>query len=82
MDDMVILEIWCASIIAGMVLTMLMPKIFADSPVDEVRQGKAACVPSEEILHLEELQEHRASMVLVQEEACSSELMPRAGLYL
>ncbi len=68
MAESAIVVIWFASIIAGMVLTMLMPKIFAESPANEVRQGEAAHAPSLEMLHVKVLQERKASMVLVEEE--------------
>ena len=68
MDDLAILVIWFASVIGGMVLTMLFPKIFAESPTVEVRQHEAARAPSHEILHGDGFQGRRTSMVVVQEE--------------
>ena len=43
---MVDLAIWFASIIAGMVLTMMMPKVLAESPAHEALQNNAADAPS------------------------------------
>lgn len=53
MGDMVILVIWFASIIAGMILTLLMPVIFVDSYVKEATQDERAHVASREVLHAE-----------------------------
>ena len=53
MGDMVILVIWFASIIAGMILTLLMPIMFADSYAKETTQDERTHVTSREILHVE-----------------------------
>jgi hypothetical protein len=53
MSDMAILAVWFASIIAGMMLTLLMPVMFADSHVKEAPQDECAHVTSQEILHVE-----------------------------
>jgi hypothetical protein len=42
MGDMAILVIWFASIVAGMILTLLMPVMFADSRVKEATQDERA----------------------------------------
>lgn len=48
MSDMAILAIWFASIIAGMILTLLMPVMFADSYAMEATQDERAHVPSQD----------------------------------
>lgn len=53
MGDMVILVIWFASIIAGMILTLLMPIMFVDSYAKETTQDERVQVTSREILHVE-----------------------------
>ena len=53
MGDTVILVIWFASIIAGMILTLLKPVMFADSYAKEATQDERAHVTSREILHVE-----------------------------
>lgn len=53
MTEMAIVIVWCGAIIAGMILTLLMPVMFADSPAKHVAQDESACVTSQDILHLE-----------------------------
>lgn len=53
MAEMAILLVWCWSIIAGMILTLLMPVMFADSPAKNAAQDEPACVTSQDILRVE-----------------------------
>lgn len=53
MGDMATLAVWFASIIAGMILTLLMPVMFTDSHAKEATQDERAHVTSQEILHVE-----------------------------
>ncbi len=69
MDHVAILVIWFSSVIAGMLLTMLLPRIFPEPHGNGVYQGEVAQVPSKEMTHLEVSQGRRASMVLVEEKA-------------
>ena len=67
MQDIAILAIWFSSVIGGMVLTMLLPKIFTDSETTRMQWNGEARVPSHD-LHVEVFQGTRTSMVLVEEE--------------
>ena len=53
MGDMAISVIWFASIIAGMVLTLLLLVVFSDSYVREATQDERARVPSQDNLPME-----------------------------
>lgn len=53
MAEMAILIVWCGAIIAGMILTLLMPVMFADSHVKNEARVEPACVTLQNILHLE-----------------------------
>jgi hypothetical protein len=69
MDGIAILAMWFASVIIGMILTMIMPQLFADTRGNEVYPDKTARTPSQEMLHVEVLQGCKASMALVEERA-------------
>ncbi|MGE3979425.1 MAG: hypothetical protein AB7F94_17850 [Nitrospira sp.] len=68
MGDLAIVVIWFASVISGMLLTMLFPKAFADLSRDEVRQGEAVRAPSPEMSPVEVFQGLRTSTVVIEEE--------------
>lgn len=82
MAELAVLAIWFASVIAGMVLTMLMPHIFPDlpahqtmldktaglsSPANGVCKDEGARVRAHEVLPSEVFQGRRTSMVLIEE---------------
>lgn len=53
MAEMAILIVWCGAIIAGMILTLLMPVMFADSHAKKEAQVEPACVTLQNVLHVE-----------------------------
>jgi hypothetical protein len=60
MHEVAVLTIWFSSIIAGMMVTMLLPHIFPEAPGNKERQDQFVPVPSEE-----GLRERRASEIHV-----------------
>lgn len=64
MHDIEILAIWFSSVIGGMILTMLMPRIFSRSRGSGVNQDEC-----ERILAHQELHEGAGSMTLIEKEA-------------
>ncbi|MBS0183571.1 MAG: hypothetical protein JSS39_14335 [Nitrospira sp.] len=68
MGDLAIVVIWFVSVISGMLLTMLLPKAFADWPRDEVRQGEAVRASFPEMSPVEVFQGLRTSTVVIEEE--------------
>lgn len=59
MDDMTSVMIWCASVIVGMILTLLLPRIFPDSRSSEVNQEGTKPIVADE-----RLDELAGSMIL------------------
>ena len=53
MSDMATSAVWFASIIAGMMLTLLMPVMFADSHMKEASPDERTHVASQETLHVD-----------------------------
>ncbi len=66
MDGIAALAIWFASIIGGMLLTMIMPQLFTHTRGNDVAQYGNVCEPSHEIVQADCFQERRASMVLIE----------------
>lgn len=64
MHDIEIAAIWFALIIAGMILTMLMPWIVSESDGSEVNQHEREYIPAHQELH-----ERVCSMVPIAKEA-------------
>ncbi len=60
MHDFEILAIWFSSVIAGMVLTMLMPRIVSESSSSGVTQEEREGMPAHQ-----ELDERVGSMILI-----------------
>lgn len=64
MHEIEILATWFSLIIAGMILTMLMPRIVPESRGREVTQDACECIPAHQWGHKRE-----ASMILSEKEA-------------
>jgi hypothetical protein len=64
MHDIELLTIWFSSVVTGMLLTMLMPRIVSESPDNEVTQDACERIPARRRLH-----ERADSMILTGKEA-------------
>lgn len=64
MHDIAVLAIWFSLVIAGMILTMLMPRIVSESHGSEVTQDQYERIPAHHGLH-----ERAGSMILIGKEA-------------
>jgi hypothetical protein len=64
MHDIAILAIWFSFVIAGMILTMLMPRVVSELHGSEVSQAQYERIPAHHGLH-----ERAGSMILIEKEA-------------
>jgi hypothetical protein len=64
MHDIEMLAIWFAFVIAGMILTILMPRIVSESRGSEVVQGACERIPGHQGLH-----DGAGPMILIEKEA-------------
>jgi hypothetical protein len=64
MHDIDMLAIWFASVIAGMILTMLLPRIVSESRGSGVTQDEGERLPIQHGVH-----ERAGAMILIEKEA-------------
>lgn len=64
MHDIELLVLWFSSIISGMILTLLVPRMVSESRGSEVSQAECERIPAHQGVH-----DRAGSMILIRKEA-------------